>query len=174
MLVENPKEKRQQTQNTKESDTVFQTGTAPYYPIAAQPWRRIVANLINIGINFVVYIIMYVAAVVGSMVSISISVSVPQLLMILIMFAYWGIQLYYMEKYRQTIGKRIMGIRVIKWTGEDISFGVYFARELVEGIGYSILGIILLLVNLVMLFVQKEKRTLTDSVFGTMVVDAKK
>lgn len=92
-------------------------------------------------------------------------------------------QTVWMGRYGQSVGKRIVGIRVIKTNGSDAGFlGVVVMREMVYGFAVGIItavveiavgtDISLLppLICLIMLFAAKDRRTLQDWVADTVVV----
>ncbi|QLB13246.1 putative RDD family membrane protein YckC [Bisgaardia hudsonensis] len=82
------------------------------------------------------------------------------------------IQLIFMYVYRQTVGKKLMKIRVVNYySKQQVSFIRYVFREIFEVIGVQL--IFIYLINIVMIFVNKEKRTLTDFLFSTIVVKDK-
>lgn len=114
---------------------------------------------------------------------------------LLVMVAYYAWQIYLMSKYGQSLGKRLLNIRVIKADGEEAGFvNVVLLRELVfnVGVGFgagvfggivgglgapevgSFLGggaqIIASLACLVMLFAHSERRTLQDLIANTVVI----
>lgn len=69
-----------------------------------------------------------------------------------------------------TVGKRIVGIHIVKANGEKVSIGNMLLRNIVGGIVEVIAfgG----LVSLIMIIARKDKRTLHDLVAGTMVTYA--
>ncbi|HBI04534.1 MAG TPA: RDD family protein [Paenibacillaceae bacterium] len=66
-----------------------------------------------------------------------------------------------------TLGKRIVGIHIVKANGDKVSFGTMLMRNIVGGI----VELIALwgLVSLIMIIARKDKRTLHDLVAGTQV-----
>lgn len=87
--------------------------------------------------------------------------------------SYLGLQIYTMLKYQKTISKKILGIQVVDWeTRQALSFKRYFAREMVEWL-FSLFIPIIPLINLIMLFANKERRTLSDILFTTCVIEKK-
>lgn len=105
-----------------------------------------------------------------------------------LVYAIW--QIVMMSKYGQSLGKRCLNLKVIKSNGEEAGFvGVVLLREVVytfiltvvgvmieiafsmqEGAAANILSVLLSLVCLVMLFVQKDRRTVQDFLANTVVV----
>lgn len=83
------------------------------------------------------------------------------------------LQLVFMYKFRQTIGKKIMGIRVVNYhSKQPISFLRYLMRELFDLTIFIVL-IFPLAINIIMFLKHKEKRTFTDLIFSTVVVKDK-
>lgn len=97
------------------------------------------------------------------------------------------VQLYYMSRYGQSLGKKIMGIRVLKSNGSNPGFlGTVLVRELAWGLivlvilisAYFVLkvnilicSLLILLINFIMLFsVKRDRRTLYDILADTVVV----
>ena len=97
------------------------------------------------------------------------------------------VQLYYMSRYGQSLGKKIMGIRVLKSNGSNPGFlGTVLVRELAWGLivlvilisAYFVLkvnilicSLLILLINFIMLFsVKRDRRTLYDMLADTVVV----
>lgn len=70
-----------------------------------------------------------------------------------------------------TLGKRIVGIHIVKANGDKVSIGTMLMRNIVGGIVefIALWG----LVSLIMIIARKDKRTLHDLVAGTMVKYAK-
>ena len=108
------------------------------------------------------------------------------------MLIYGIVQLILMSRDGQTIGKKIMGVKVIDADGETAGFVRFFLlREAVYNIILTILGvplgvalnseqvaqipsIIALLICLVMLFVAIDRRTLQDKLANTYVIQLPK
>lgn len=80
----------------------------------------------------------------------------------------FAIQIFYMYKYKQTLGKKWCGLIVVDYaTSHSLGFGRYILREIVELIGGQFgLG----LINAICAFINKERRTLTDMIFSTIVI----
>jgi uncharacterized RDD family membrane protein YckC len=71
----------------------------------------------------------------------------------------------------QTLGKRIMGIKIVKEDGIEANFGTYFVRWLVGLIDFRILSP---LVGLVIMAVTEKRQRLADLVAGTIVISVNK
>lgn len=69
----------------------------------------------------------------------------------------------------QTIGKKVLGIRIKKLTGEKIGLGTMLLRTLVAGLIYGITLGIAFFVSFLMVVFRKDKRSLHDLVAGTYV-----
>lgn len=83
----------------------------------------------------------------------------------------FAIQLFYMYKYKQTLGKKWCGLIVVDYaTSHSLGISRYILREIVELIGGQLgLG----LVNAICAFINKERRTVTDIIFSTIVIKVK-
>lgn len=103
--------------------------------------------------------------------------------------AIWGIsaivvllsvlpQLYCMYRYRQTIGKRIMKIKVIREPNKEISFSRYLLREVIDTLFIQFLSIVYILPNFLVAVWNGHKyatnRSLTDLMIGSRVVQLPK
>ena len=81
---------------------------------------------------------------------------------------YAGFQLYFMKTYRQTLGKYWLNIRVLDYsTNQPVSFGKYVVREILDLI-LQLTG--LNLISVIVVFVSRERRSLTDAIMSTIVV----
>ena len=97
------------------------------------------------------------------------------------------VQLYYMSRYGQSLGKKIMRIRVLKSNGNNPGFlGTVLVREVAWGLivlaivfaAYFVLkgniliySLLITLINFIMLFsVKRDRRTLYDMLADTVVV----
>ena len=97
-------------------------------------------------------------------------------------------QLYYMSRDGQSLGKKIMGIRVLKSDGNNPGFeGTVLIREVVwalvvgvvvtfvslvtSDIGGNLVSLLIAFINFIMLFsVKRDRRTLYDMLADTVVV----
>lgn len=73
--------------------------------------------------------------------------------------------------YGWTIGKRLMGIRVMQMDGTDVSWPAMVKRELFILVVYSLTFGIFLLLASVMVITRKDKRALHDLMAKTKVSD---
>lgn len=97
------------------------------------------------------------------------------------------VQLYYMSRYGQSLGKKIMRIRVLKSNSSNPGFlGTVLVREVVWGlivlaivfaaffvlkVNVLICFLLILFINFIMLFsVKRDRRTLYDMLADTVVV----
>ncbi|MED3727669.1 RDD family protein [Priestia filamentosa] len=71
-----------------------------------------------------------------------------------------------------TIGKRIVGVRIVKVNGKKLGIGAMLLRVLVAGIVYSLTLGIALIVSLFMVVFRQDKRSLHDLMAGTYVTYA--
>ena len=162
------------------------------------PGKRIAAYLINYVINLVAavpFIIGIYQAYSGYILAASSGASdvTPEIsgtslgmmgLGSVLMLAYYVVQAVLMSKTGQSLGKRIMKIKVVNEDGDNPGFvGVVALREIVPNIILMVVGMIPLLgpiaqlgfwiACLVMLFlVDRDRRTLQDMIAKTYVVDA--
>lgn len=68
-----------------------------------------------------------------------------------------------------TIGKRVVGIRIVKMNGENVGIGNMLLRELVGRLIYIITFGIGLIVSAIMVAVREDKRSIHDLIAGTYV-----
>jgi uncharacterized RDD family membrane protein YckC len=68
-----------------------------------------------------------------------------------------------------TIGKRIVGIRIVKVNGDKVGFGTMLMRIVVAAIVYGITLGIAVIVSAFMIGLRKDKRAIHDFIAGTYV-----
>jgi uncharacterized RDD family membrane protein YckC len=68
-----------------------------------------------------------------------------------------------------TVGKKIMGIRIVKVDGSKIGYGVMILRVIVGGIVYVVTLGIGLIVSAFMVGLRDDKRAIHDLIAGTYV-----
>jgi uncharacterized RDD family membrane protein YckC len=68
-----------------------------------------------------------------------------------------------------TIGKRIVGIRIVKVNGEKLGFGTMLMRVIVAGLIYGITLGIAAIVSAFMVGLRNDKRSIHDLIAGTYV-----
>jgi uncharacterized RDD family membrane protein YckC len=68
-----------------------------------------------------------------------------------------------------TVGKRIVGIRIMKVNGEKVGIGTMLLRVVVAGLIYGITLGIAALVSAFMVGLRKDKRAIHDLIAGTYV-----
>lgn len=163
----------------------------------ATPWQRIFAAFINGAFTAMMFkpLQLKLRRTLESLQTYGNDVSDEQIftaflsnggLMLLIIFLVYIItQMIVMSRSGQSLGKKMMRIKVIKQDGEKAGFvSVVLVRELVFNFAIGlVIGLIFSrnsnpdiyfslvnLVCLVMLFVQSERRTLQDMLAGTVVV----
>lgn len=90
-------------------------------------------------------------------------------------FGALGAQIYFQLKYGQTIGKRLLNLRVVMTDGSPVSLGRLFFLRNVVGIGLvqsvPYVGTVLFFVDALMIF-GASRRTLHDLIGGTIVIDS--
>ncbi|HHK5995367.1 TPA: RDD family protein [Neisseria subflava] len=170
----------------------------------ASVWSRVAAYLLNYLFNVIIflpyYYILYTEATAISkqenipftpdlITSVSMRADMAQVggLSTIVYLIVGIVQLYYMSRYGQSLGKKIMGIRVLKSNGSNPGFlGTVLVRELAWGLivlvilisAYFVLkvnilicSLLILLINFIMLFsVKRDRRTLYDMMADTVVV----
>lgn len=178
----------------------------------APPMKRIGAVILNSVLNIAAYIPLIISVLAGESgylqrVSASKEMTLPEINMtwlmigIAVLVVYGAVQIYFMSKDGQSLGKKMLGIRVLKTDGSNPGFfGTVFMREVayyfllglaagvVAYVAQSITGnpdMFDLLSNLiqlaayvacvVMLFkVKSDRRTLQDYLANTVVVELPK
>ena len=153
----------------------------------ATPWQRIAAYLINTVIYIALFIPMLIGISNSSFESENFVMSSSEWISIAISMALllaWGIyQAVIMSKYGQSFGKKIMKIRVADLEGNNPGFvGTVLLREVVFNFVLSVIGMIPVLGVLVtlgvplalvvMLFTDRDRRTLQDILAKTIVIKA--
>ena len=178
----------------------------------APPMTRIGAVILNSVLNIAAYIPLIISVLAGESgylqrVSASKEMTLPEINMtwlmigIAVLVVYGAVQIYFMSKDGQSLGKKMLGIRVLKTDGSNPGFfGTVFMREVayyfllglaagvIAYVAQSITGnpdMFDLLSNLiqlaayvacvVMLFkVKSDRRTLQDYLANTVVVELPK
>lgn len=165
----------------------------------ASAWERIGAYLLNSVFQSIASIPMITAIVMGmmkgydegltEMALISAVFNSWFMLGVLVYFVFIGWQIYLMSKYGQSLGKKLLNLRVIRINGDNAGFvHVVLLREVVFYIGLFIVALVFGLLGdisalmgnlvqfaaqltcLVMLFVHHERRTLQDLIADTVVI----
>lgn len=170
----------------------------------ASVWSRVAAYLLNYLFNVIIflpyYYILYTEAAAISkqenipftpdlITSVSMRADMAQVggLSTIVYLIVGIVQLYYMSRYGQSLGKKIMGIRVLKSNGSNPGFlGTVLVREVAWGLivlaivfaAYFVLkgniliySLLITLINFIMLFsVKRDRRTLYDMLADTVVV----
>lgn len=172
----------------------------------ASPWRRIGAVLLNGVFNLIAYAPLIAAFVMGgsdyaAYVSGDVADSPVNTTWILVgigvLVAYGIVQIYFMSRDGQSLGKKVLGIRVLKTDGRNPGFfGTVFLREVVyvvllgavaAALGYlaqmalgseemfelvsNLVQVAASVASVVMLFMVKiDRRTLADFLANTVVV----
>lgn len=75
--------------------------------------------------------------------------------------------------YGYTIGKKLLGIRIVKMNGENVGIGAMLLRLLVGGLVYGITFGIAAIVSAIMVGVRADKRSIHDFIAGTYVTSDK-
>ena len=165
----------------------------------ASPGARVTAYLLNNLFNVLIWVPFIVMVVFTfdeseELVSESSLSNTPDYAVItffisLAVYLVFGIfQLYYMSRDGQSLGKKIMGIRVLKSDGNNPGFeGTVLIREVVWALavgvvvtlvslaisdtGGNLISLLIAFINFIMLFsVKRDRRTLYDMLADTVVV----
>ena len=134
-------------------------------------WRRFLASfldgiilmVVNLLIGVVTGLVLGLTGVDSNSTVYTMVMSVINILNYLVMFSYY---VYFIGSRGQTVGKMIMGIKVMKFDGSNPSYVSAFLREVV---GKLLSSIVLLLGYLWMLW-DSKKQTWHDKIAGTVVV----
>ena len=141
MIIENQK------------DAEFSSAFKPSQPAQASRFKRWLASMIN---GLVLWVIVGLGFALGDFAGVVGTI------------VYAGFQLYFMKTYRQTLGKYWLNIRVLDYsTNQPVSFGKYVVREILDLI-LQLTG--LNLISVIVVFVSRERRSLTDAIMSTIVV----
>ena len=169
MLVENPNE-AQQTRQKSVYDAEFSPEAATPAQKLASPIKRLLAIFANSLLWLIVYVIGSTVVAEGY---IAADENYVLLGFILFVFGFIGLavgQLIMMMKRSQTIGKYWLGIRVVDQQGKPLDIARYLGREILDYF-FSAIGIIL--ISAVMILVRNDRRSLSDLLLNTQVVEAK-
>ncbi|RLQ96241.1 RDD family protein [Falsibacillus albus] len=71
------------------------------------------------------------------------------------------------------VGKRIVGVRIVKVDGSEVGYGTMLLRQLVGGLVYGVTLGIALIISAIMIGVRSDKRSIHDFIAGTYVTHAK-
>lgn len=152
MLIENP------NGNKTQADAEFIEIVTIYQYEPASRFKRWLASVIN---NIIGVVILLIGSLLGD------------LGYILAIFLCVGLQLYFIKTYGQTIAKRWLGLRVFDYnTNQPIEFGKYIGRELIDFL-FAWTNFLLLVSGIVAL-VRDDRRSLTDLLIGSVVLQDKK
>ncbi|MGJ7919795.1 RDD family protein [Neobacillus sp. LXY-4] len=121
-------------------------------------WRRLLGNILD-GLIISLPISLIFGAFLDSN-SVSTVTSIIEILYAIILPVIWS---------GYTIGKRIVGVRIVKVNGEKIGFGTMLLRSVVGGLIYAVTLGIALIVSAIMVGTRKDKRAIHDFVAGTYV-----
>ncbi|MCP3031765.1 RDD family protein [Halobacillus sp. A1] len=75
--------------------------------------------------------------------------------------------------YGYTVGKKLMGIRIVKVDGQDVGIGTMLMRFLLANILYGLTLGIGVLVSAFMVGIRDDHRSIHDFIAGTYVTEAK-
>ncbi|OOF40319.1 hypothetical protein BKK47_04395 [Rodentibacter mrazii] len=151
MLVENPKDKKVQ-------DAEFSSFSQTSQPVLASRFKRWLASLIN---NVLSWVILVIGFMFGDFIG---------LLSTLLCL---GLQIYFIKTYGQTIAKRWLGLRVLDYQSQQpLTFGKYIGREAIDFL-FAWTSFLIIISGIVAL-IRDDRRSLTDLVIGTVVVQDEK
>ncbi|WP_147534197.1 RDD family protein [Bacillus marasmi] len=121
-------------------------------------WRRLGAGLID-GIIISVPLT-FLFGLFLSETSLNSAVSIIELLYAIILPVVWS---------GYTIGKKLLGVRIVKVNGERVGFGTMLIRTIVAGFIYAITLGIGVIVSAFMVGLRSDKRAIHDFIAGTYV-----
>jgi len=128
--------------------------------VPAHPAKRLLAFIIDLSI----------LAIVGSFLrNAFLIVGLPQSILQVFSFAPigWLYYVFFTAEYGQTLGKKVVGIRVVSVDGADLNWIQVILRETIG----KILSTIALLLGFVWIFIDKDNRAWHDKIAGTSVID---
>ncbi|WP_050615200.1 RDD family protein [Bacillus testis] len=121
-------------------------------------WKRFAATLLDIVIFLVV------AKIIGLVVSDNdareMTSSILQVFYMLLVPIFWS---------GYTVGKKMMGIRIVRKDGRKLGIGTMLLRYLVAGIIYGLTFGIATIVSAFMVGIRKDHRAIHDFIAGTYV-----
>lgn len=121
-------------------------------------WRRFGAGLID---GLIISLpCTFIFGLFLSETSLNSAVSIIELLYAIILPVIWS---------GYTIGKKLLGIRIMKVNGEPVSFGTMLIRTIIAGFIYAITLGIGLIVSAFMVGMRSDKRAIHDFLAGTYV-----
>lgn len=142
----------------------------------ASPWKRLGAVLINQFFATVCFIVMVAVFSLTDQYTLNtdafLFINLGTFLLLLLF--YLGVQLHFIRRHGQTVGKRLMKIRpVLEATGERLTAAQYvFKRELLIYAINSLVGLPILINAFLVLSRGYNRRSLEDMLAKTIVVDA--
>ena len=152
MLIENP------NGNKTQSDAEFISIVNIHQYEPTNRFKRGIVAVINYVIFWVILTIGYVLGDFSGFLSI---------------LLFFGLQLYFMKTYGQTVAKRWLGLRVFDYNkNQPIEFGKYIGRELIDL--FLLWTSFLLIVSGIVALVRDDRRSLTDLLIGSVVLQDKK
>ncbi|QPB42650.1 RDD family protein [Rodentibacter haemolyticus] len=151
MLVEDPKDK-------KVKDVEFSSFSPISQAVLASRFKRCIAYFIN---SFIGWGMFSIGTVFGEFAG------------ILLGILYVGAQLYFIKTYGQTIAKCWLNLRVLDYsTQSSIGFGKYIGREIIDWLfGWTSF---LLIISGIVALVRDDRRSLTDLIIGSQVIQEQK
>lgn len=128
------------------------------------------ASVVSRVVAFVIdWVIIAVAAFVVSFIFGLVHLdAVGRLLGIAVSLGYWT---YFWGSTGQTLGNRVMHIRTVTMSGEQLGYGWAFLRGLLVDLSFAIC-IVPAIVSLIMMAVTEKHQALHDLILGTTVVNA--
>ncbi|MGE5702204.1 MAG: RDD family protein [Clostridia bacterium] len=121
-------------------------------------WRRLGANLLD-GIIIGVPLSLLGYGLTGDSQSSSVLNAISFLYSLLLPIFWYG----------YTIGKRLLGIRIVRMNGENVGIGTMLLRTVVGGLLYTITFGIAAIISAIMVGAREDKRSIHDFIAGTYV-----
>lgn len=125
-------------------------------------WRRLAATLLDaliVGIPLSIVSYFITGSTEGDPVT-----TILNVLYLIIVPIYWS---------GYTIGKRIMGVRIVKVNGEKLGVGAMLLRTVVASLVYAITFGIAFIISAIMVAARNDKRAIHDFIAGTYVTPEK-
>ncbi|MCK3658945.1 hypothetical protein A4G18_09550 [Pasteurellaceae bacterium Pebbles2] len=144
-----------------------------HQPVLASRLRRFAAALINIVMfNALLIILGFILGLSGSNENGIDEDGIASIAALFGIAVYVAIQLYFMAKHQQTLGKYWLKVKLVNYkTRQPLSFGRYLGREVLDMI-FGALGLPMLISYGMILF-SKERRSLSDLIVSSLLVSAK-
>ncbi len=130
--------------------------------VIASPWRRLVANLID---NLIVVLATFFLASLSTALG-DIQEHIASVIVLAMLLFPWTYYVVFTTLYGATLGKMLLGIRVVKSDGRPVDWFTAFMREVVG----KILSSLPLSLGFLWAFFHPKRQTWHDLIANTLVV----